>query len=142
MNRISPGRTPEKMTNNGQPTLTVQQYNDRELDLEEKNSRLKNIGLLIRGMFCGVIECFTCCCCCCGCCGKVRNHSGMVKYDDPDFMAMSTDNKKVVVIEEHGRAAILCSPYACISCWCCLGGCGICGPRMVSTTIQCATQKK
>lgn len=131
---------PDTKAGPDRPVMTPKAYNARLAANEADNSRLENIGLLLRGAVCGALGCLTCFCCCFGCCGKMRNHSGMVKYDDPEFTAMPPDQQSVVVVEEHANAMMLCVPHACVSCWCCLGACGLCGPRLVGMTVACSVQ--
>lgn len=108
---------------------------------ETKNPRLTNITLLLRSMVCGVLGCLTCCSLCFGGCGKLRNHAGMVKYDDPEFLDMEPHAQRGIIAQEHLDAIVLCTPQGCISAWCCMGCCGTCGPRGVAETIKVVSGK-
>lgn len=122
----------------GEPSAKT--YERVMLANEMRQGRGRKIQGIARAACCGLLSLLTCCGCCFGCFGGVRAHTGMVKYDEDDYNDLSAGDQRSVNIHEYEKAMMNCTPAACVSCWCCLGGCGKVGPVVVSGLVKVASK--
>ena len=124
------------------PRTTAEYVMDMTIEQEADGSNCCNLINLFRSFLIGLGSWVTCCYCCCGCCGNCAAHSGSVKYDTPEYKGLDTSERKDMIAKEHMYVAIVAAPVSCMTCLCCLGGCGYVGPMGVAVTMTAVCNQK